>query len=127
MEKIDGFCHGGQFNTFACGYDGGDCVEFNYQLVGCKVLNETYVNTPSAAYQLPALGDGVCDVSIHLEYIEKRVIFFANTTATYREEILTHQNASMIVAIAMNVIKSFLMQILISASLVTAYVIQDST
>jgi hypothetical protein len=63
MYYQDGICHGGQFNTLACGYDGGDCVEFNFQLSNCKVLDESYVNTLSAAYQLPALADGFCDVS----------------------------------------------------------------
>jgi hypothetical protein len=31
----DGICHGGQYNTEGCHYDGGDCLEFNKKYPNC--------------------------------------------------------------------------------------------
>ena len=45
----DGFCDGSGANTADCGYDGGDCIEFNEKYPGCRVEFPSWV------------GDGYCD------------------------------------------------------------------
>ena len=45
----DGVCDGGQYNTAACGWDGGDCVGFNTKYPNCTVPHP---------YLL--LGDDIC-------------------------------------------------------------------
>jgi hypothetical protein len=44
----DGKCNGGLQNTFQCGFDGGDCLDFNMAFPNCMTLN---------AYEV---GDGTC-------------------------------------------------------------------
>jgi len=44
----DNNCDGGIFNSYDCGFDGGDCVDFNLAYPGCKVAMPTQV------------GDGIC-------------------------------------------------------------------
>ncbi|GFH44530.1 hypothetical protein CTEN210_01004 [Chaetoceros tenuissimus] len=49
----DGYCQGGPYNTEECGFDGGDCLEFNQKYPNCTL------------YELPfpfggVLGDGWC-------------------------------------------------------------------
>ena len=45
----DGFCDGEEYNTAECGWDGGDCVEFNEQYPNCHVDYPYFI------------GDGFCD------------------------------------------------------------------
>ena len=45
----DGTCHGGAYNTKKCGYDGGDCTNFNTRYPDCTVEDPTFI------------GDGECD------------------------------------------------------------------
>ena len=45
----DGICDGGEYNTAECGYDGGDCDEFNEEYPECDVPDPWRV------------GDGNCD------------------------------------------------------------------
>ena len=33
----DGHCEGGEYNTEECGFDGGDCIDFNEKYPNCKV------------------------------------------------------------------------------------------
>ena len=50
LETGNGRCDGGDFNTKECGYDGGDCKDFNAKnYTNCNVENPFWV------------GDGVCD------------------------------------------------------------------
>jgi len=50
LETGNGRCDGGDFNTIECGYDGGDCKDFNAKnYTNCNVENPFWV------------GDGVCD------------------------------------------------------------------
>jgi hypothetical protein len=44
----DNVCHGGDYNTAKCGFDGGDCRDFNAKYPNCTVLY------PSS------IGDGYC-------------------------------------------------------------------
>jgi hypothetical protein len=44
----DGNCNGGEYNTAACDWDGGDCAEFNTNYPDCHVPYPSWV------------GDGVC-------------------------------------------------------------------
>lgn len=120
----DGICHGGQFNTFACGYDGGDCVEFNFQLSRCKVLDESYVNTLSAANQLPALADGFCNVSTQFLIFDTYHLFllFLTDESLIRVEILIHLSVIMTVATATSVMIFFEMLTSRLVKLVTVYV-----
>ena len=34
----NGFCSGGEYNTEVCGFDGGDCAEFNEKYQDCDVI-----------------------------------------------------------------------------------------
>jgi hypothetical protein len=51
----DGKCNGGVLNSFQCGFDGGDCLDFNMAFPNCKALN---------AYEV---GDGVCQREYNTE------------------------------------------------------------
>ena len=51
----DGKCNGGLPNTFQCGFDDGDCLEFNIAFPNCKAIN---------AYQV---GDGECQPQLNVE------------------------------------------------------------
>ena len=44
----DGFCRGGAYNTLECGFDGGDCEEFNNKYPNCNTDYPWYI------------GDGYC-------------------------------------------------------------------
>jgi len=44
----NGQCDGGLFNSFECGFDGGDCALFNVAFPSCKVQNPEEI------------GDGIC-------------------------------------------------------------------
>lgn len=45
----DGICHGGDYNTYKCGWDDGDCFEHNSQYPLCRVDNAFLI------------GDGTCN------------------------------------------------------------------
>merc|ERR1712071_123923 len=45
----NGVCDGGDYNTLDCGYDGGDCIEFNNIYPNCHVHITRWI------------GDGKCD------------------------------------------------------------------
>ena len=53
MEDVhiigDGDCDDGEYNTFECEYDGGDCDSFNSRYPDCKVED------------VHIIGDGDCD------------------------------------------------------------------
>jgi hypothetical protein len=49
----DGYCHGGDYNTVECGFDGGDCEEFNAKYPNCNA------DPPFL------IGDGNCDGGIY--------------------------------------------------------------
>eukprot|EP00979_Chaetoceros_neogracilis_P006004 scaffold1174_cov281-Chaetoceros_neogracile.AAC.35 len=51
----DGICHGGDYNTVECGFDGGDCEEFNAKYPNCNVFPPSFIGYPSY------IGDGNCD------------------------------------------------------------------
>jgi hypothetical protein len=51
----DGNCNGGLPNTFQCGFDGGDCIDFNIAFPNCKALN---------AYEV---GDGTCHEELNVK------------------------------------------------------------
>jgi len=86
IPKIgDGYCDGGgQFNTVACSFDGGDCIEFNLEYPNCKATEPELVGNDQCNFDInteecnfdgsdccpydygvngtdPRLGDGVCD------------------------------------------------------------------
>jgi hypothetical protein len=44
----DGYCYGYDYNTEQCGWDGGDCIEFNEKYPNCKVDSPSFI------------GDGFC-------------------------------------------------------------------
>jgi hypothetical protein len=50
----NGVCDGGIYNTFQCGYDGGDCTDFNQAFPTCETL------TPIK------IGDGNCDLEFNI-------------------------------------------------------------
>ena len=45
----DGYCDGGQYNKFDCGWDHGDCLDFNKQYPNCRAPSPFLV------------GNGLCD------------------------------------------------------------------
>ena len=49
LETGNGRCDGGDFNTIECGWDGGDCKDFNANYTNCNVTNPFW------------LGDKLCD------------------------------------------------------------------
>jgi len=49
----DGYCDGSEYNTEGCGWDGGDCAEFNGEWPGCIVESPDFV------------GDGECDGGVY--------------------------------------------------------------
>ena len=52
----DGTCDGGEYNTAQCGFDGGDCEQYNALVEqGCPVPNNSDASR---------LGDGICDGGI---------------------------------------------------------------
>jgi len=53
LEIGNGRCDGGDFNTDQCGWDGGDCKDFNAEYT----TNTTNCNVPNPFW----VGDGVCD------------------------------------------------------------------
>jgi len=85
IPKIgDGYCDGGQFNSIACVFDGGDCIDFNLEYPNCKATEPELVGNDECNFELnnedcnfdgsdccpfdygvngtdPRLGDGVCD------------------------------------------------------------------
>lgn len=46
----DGYCSGALFNVPECGYDGGDCDEFNIKYPDCPVVQSPF-----------KIGDGCCN------------------------------------------------------------------
>lgn len=85
IPKIgDAYCDGGQFNSIACAFDGGDCIDFNLEYPNCKATKPELVGDNTCNFELnneecnfdgsdccpfdygengtdPRLGDGVCD------------------------------------------------------------------
>jgi hypothetical protein len=56
ISKIgDGKCNGGVHNSFQCGFDDGDCVDFNVAFPICNALN---------AFEI---GDGTCQEELNTE------------------------------------------------------------
>ena len=50
ITKInDGICDGGSFDTYHCGFDGGDCITFKLEFPGCNVAEPSWI------------GDGICN------------------------------------------------------------------
>ena len=46
----DGICDGGSFDTYGCGFDGGDhCITFKIEFPGCNVAEPSWI------------GDGICN------------------------------------------------------------------
>lgn len=39
----NGVCNGGDYNTEVCGYDGGDCIEWNQKFPDCKLDDLSFV------------------------------------------------------------------------------------
>ena len=52
----NGRCDGGDYNTEECGYDGGDCTQFNQKYPNCTALYPFHI------------GDGRCDDSDYYGY-----------------------------------------------------------
>ena len=44
LEIGDGECQGGSANVESCGYDGTDCIEFNFKYPGCKSKTPYYLD-----------------------------------------------------------------------------------
>ena len=53
----DGTCHGGAYNTEACGFDDGDCAFFNVQYPNCTVDYPYYIGNDECD------GGGFCIIS----------------------------------------------------------------
>jgi len=72
----DGRCDGGKFNTIGCGFDGGDCINFNIAYPGCTFESpwkinddvcDAEANVPECNYDggdcaSAFAGNGVCNV-----------------------------------------------------------------
>jgi hypothetical protein len=43
----DGYCDGGAYNTDDCGFDGGDCEEFNAKYPNCNVNSPVIIGNGS--------------------------------------------------------------------------------
>lgn len=56
IPKIgNGYCDGGQFNSIACAFDGGDCIDFNLEYPNCKATEPELV------------GNDICDFDLNVE------------------------------------------------------------
>ena len=54
-------CDGGRYNSIQCGYDGGDCIQFNLAYPLCS-------NTLEYGIGLNKVGDGKCDKDPNFEF-----------------------------------------------------------
>lgn len=53
IPKIgDGYCNGGQFNSIACAFDGGDCIDFNLEYPNCKATEPELVGNDFCNFEL---------------------------------------------------------------------------